>query len=242
MNFGCWVLLLAMFLPAPDASELPKRPVPVLVTFEGKPVGGLHLVYQDSGSFDKLHAVTDSEGIAKFQLTEIPKPYELFTDEDDSFSEDFILESPEPYRSGVRVVAVRTAEWQMRATPRICDQLARVEDIPRGFLGRLSAAEYNRWYASLSPQEVSNCETLTKLQSDTGSLAPWYFYAYKGQTPRCVDGERNEIDWAAWYRELMEESTGAHPGHCQEDWEMWWNSKGYARVPDPPKYSKEEAE
>jgi hypothetical protein len=235
-----WVLLLALFLPKQAANSEAKSSIPVSVTFEGKPLAGLHLVYSNMETHEELHAVTNGKGVAKFQLNQKPKPYELFTDSDDPFSSDFILEIPEAYRNGVKVVAVKTAEWQMRATPRICDELARTEDIPRGGLGMLSAAEYNRWYASLSPEEISNCETLAKLRADTGSLAPWFFYAYKTQRPRCVDGETAEIDWAAWYRSLMEKATGAHPGPCQEDWERWWNSKGYTRVPDPPKYTRGE--
>lgn len=108
-------------------------------------------------------------------------------------------------------------------------------DIPRGMLRTQTADEWDRWYSSLSPQLLANCEILVKIEKQVGSKAPWYFYEFKAMTPACIDGHYgHELDWTAWYRDLLEKSTGASPGKCVADRERWWAQKGYPSVPNQP--------
>jgi hypothetical protein len=220
------------------------QPFEVLVTMEGKQLAGLHLELTCFSEAGIIRATTSSKGVAVFHLHEqtvrrlkegrpLP-PYTFRVDSDDAYSNDFVIETPQPYGSGMKIPALRSAKWQMRTTPRVCDEIVRVGDIPVGGMASMSARELNSWYSKLSRKDLATCKTLVKLQADVGSLAPWYFYAYKGEEHRCVGGRAEEIDWATWYRELLEKATGANPGNCESDWERWWSSKGYDRVPDPP--------
>jgi hypothetical protein len=231
------VVAFALLFFTRIAAAATTRPVRIFVTFDGKPLPGFHLKFWDGEQTDFVRATTNSKGVAVFRLSEAAvssvkkglPPFSFTVD-----SEDFVIDEPTDYKSGLKLVARHSATWQMRKTPRICDELARVEDIPVGGLNIRSADDYNRWYSRLTPRDIATCKTLAALQTKIGSLAPWYFYAYKGEDHQCVDGHAHEIDWAFWYRGLLAKATGANPGECESDWERWWSSKGYGRVPDHP--------
>jgi hypothetical protein len=238
------VLALALALASVRGAIADDQVVKVVLTFEDQPLPGVTLQYRDDDRAKTVIAVTGQDGAALFRLPArtaarlLGRPLPPFTfelDRSDVTSRDFVLATPRVTRGHVTIVASRSAEWRMRTKPRVCDQLARTQDIPVGALdGIMSARDYDAWYAGLTPGDIGRCRTLAQLQQKVGSLAPWYFYAYKGQLHDCVDGRASEIDWAAWYRELLQHATGANPGECEADWENWWKSQGYPPVPDNP--------
>jgi len=197
------------------------------VTFRGQPMPGLAVTTPDAP-----RVVTGRDGKATFRVDTlpgaVPPPY-LFRLE----SEDFVLKDLRGSRSRWRAEAVHSAAWRQRQHPRPCDEWSRVIDIPRGTLPITSADEYDAWYASLTPRQIENCRTLARAEKKAGSKAPWYLYEYKAMPRACKDGKyANELDWTAWYRGLLEESTHASPGKCVEDWERWWAQRGYPAIPD----------
>ena len=239
-----YLILSVVFASAAAYASAEFHSFEIFVTFEDKPLVGLHLncmAYEDG---ETTQAITDVSGVATLCLREETinrlnrtplSPFMFRINESDSFSQDFVLLQPSIRGNGMHVDVVRSAVWQMRATPRACDELARIGDIPVGSLPALSAADYNQWYSELDDETLQTCRDLTRLQSQVGSLAPWYFYAYTGQYHQCVEGKAHEIDWATWYRDLLTEATGANPGECERDWLQWWSSKGYAPIPEHPR-------
>ena len=208
--------------------------VRISVKFHGKPLKGLRLSYWDSGRDSTITAVTNDAGIATITVLQKFDLFNLTTDCSVDTPCDFVLRNIRGSGHMITAIAVHSQQWQARRMPRVCDQLALVEDIVRGSLAEMSANEYDEWYSDLSASTISDCETLSAIQTRMKSLAPWYFYEFKGLPQNCHHDELvAELDWTAWYRELLEKETGVHPGKCVEAWDRWWLSAGYSAVPTP---------
>ena len=222
------VLFVALSLAALAAAA---NEVTIVVKFHGQPLKGLPLAYLDGDSWNTT--VTDDAGRATITVAANPDALSLATDCGETPC-DFVLRNIHAGAHTVTADAVHSQAWLVRSNPRICDQLARVEDLVRGGLAITSAEEYNEWYSGLSTKTISDCRTLTALQERTHSLAPWYFYEFRGLPQNC-DGDNliAELDWTRWYRDLLEKETGAHPGKCVAAWDRWWRSQGYLPVPTP---------
>lgn len=218
--------VLLLLLTSSSALAAPKA-LTLTILFDAKPLKGAVV------TFGNESATTDSRGVARFppaDLGVVLPPY------------SFDLDSPDLVLTDIRGAhdrwagdAVYGATWRQRTQPRICDEWMRASDIPVGMLRTMTAQEYDRWYSSLTPQEIRNCEILTSLEKRVGSKAPWYFYEFKALKDRYKEKCGGpELDWVAWYRGLLEEATHASPGKCVTDWESWWAKQGYAPIPALP--------
>ena len=222
------VALVLVLLTASASSAATKRLVLALKT-DTVPASGFVVTYHDVTRI--LSATTDSSGVAVFRVSFdpglIPAPFTF-----ELASPDFVLANLRGGHYQWRADAVHSATWMLRTKPRVCDEWVRVMDIPRGMLRTETADDLESWYASISPQLLTNCETLVRIEQQVGSKAPWYFYEFKASQEACVDGKYvQELDWTAWYRGLLQEATGASPGKCLVDWERWWAEKGYPPIP-----------
>jgi len=219
---------LVLILTAASTPSTAKPLVLALKTDRG-PARGFLVIYHDVTR--RLRATTDSRGTAVFNVRFDPgrllPPYTLELE-----SRDFVLANVHGGHYEWRAEVVHSAMWVLRTRPRVCDEWIRVTDIPRGTLSTESADDLEKWYASLSPRLLANCVTLSRIEQQVGSKAPWYFYELKAMPEACIDGKyAQELDWTAWYRRLLEEATGASPGKCLAGWERWWAEKGYPPIP-----------
>jgi hypothetical protein len=229
----------ALVLISLTATSMPSAAKPLVLTLKTDrgPAKGFPVIYHDVTRV--LRATTDSRGTAVFNVRFDPgpllAPYTLELD-----SSNFVLANLHGSHYEWRAEAVHSAMWMLRITPRVCDEWIRVMDIPRGMLRAESANDLEEWYASLSPRLLANCATLSRIEQQVGSKAPWYFYEFKAMPEACVHGSyAQELDWTAWYRGLLQETTGASPGKCLADWERWWAEQGYPPIPARPRHHSE---
>lgn len=215
---GMWLLLLVN--------------VSLEVRFEGKPLPHFALTYVDGG--ERRQATTDAQGVATLRYHGRVTQADFISWSMRPASSDYVFLDPRGKGDRWRIDAAHSAAWRQRSHPRPCDAWRTVVDIPRGVLDFESAAEYDAWYASLTPRLVANCIEIARIEKVVGSKAPWYFYEYKARPRACAGGKfsGSEEDWTAWYRGLLAEATHASPGKCVEDWERWWSKKGYPAIPE----------
>jgi hypothetical protein len=221
------IALMILIIPLVAAAE----PLILKLTHLRRPARGFTVIYHDFA--ETVSTQSDSLGRAVFDIKSDPGalfvPYSL-----ELASTDYVLTKLHGSHFRWAAVVARSATWRLRSKPRRCDEWLAVIDIPRGALQTQTSDDVDSWYESLSPRLLANCETLHRIEQQVGSKAPWYFYQFKAMPSACDSGGeyRNELDWTAWYRGMLEEATGASPGKCVSDWERWWSEKGYEAIPD----------